>query len=92
MDTIFNKHFISIREELQYPSTVVLFCGKIYDCTYNTEIFSKAQTAVLLYITSQECLNNWQKIFLLIATLGLKDVIFDKDTPNQHYLDQGYKE
>ena len=48
--------------------------------------------ALLYDLPTQESLDNWQQIIVLLVPLGMKEIIFEESTPKKYYLEQGYKE
>ena len=48
--------------------------------------------AVLYDIPRQSALDNWHKVKILIAPLGLKDYEFNAQTTKREFLERGFKE
>ena len=80
--------------KVKEPKSLLFFRGAIYLCTFNdpTGSFSQSQMALLYDLPSQEQLDNWQKIPMLIAPPGTKEIEFDETKLKQAYLDDGFKE
>ena len=76
------------------PRSLLFFCGAIYLFTFNDSngLFSQSQMALLYDLPTQNQLDNWQKILLLVAPPGTKEIEFDQSRSKQSYLDEGFKE
>ena len=83
-----------LEQKLKEPTELLFYQGATYECTYNVEgKFSQSQTALLYDIPSQDDLDNWRKIKVLVAPLGLKYIETDiSTTSKQSYLDLGFTE
>ena len=87
----------SMREKLdkrvKEPSTLLFFRGAIYEFTYNCDgSFSQSQMAVLYDLPSQENLERFRKINVLIAPPGIHDIEFDPNLSKEEYINLGYVE
>lgn len=82
-----------LEQKLKEPSRLLFFRGAVYECTFNSDgIFNNSQLALLYEMPSQEDLDQWKNIKILLAPLGTKQVIFDETWEKQDYFDLGYKE
>ena len=81
-------------EKLKESKTLLFFVGAIYTCTFNhpNGDFSHSQMALLFELPDQEKLDNWQKIKMLVAPPGLKEVIYNANKTKNDYLNDGFKE
>ena len=81
----------TLDQKLKEPTQILFFRGAMYECTYNEDgKFSQSQLAILFDLPSQDDLNNWRKIKVLVAPPGLKDFVFDHDASKESYLEQGF--
>lgn len=80
--------------KVKEPRSLLFFRGAIYLCTFNDPhgSFSQSQMALLYDLPSQEQLDNWQKIPILIAPPGTKEIEYDDTKSKQSYLDIGFVE
>jgi predicted GIY-YIG superfamily endonuclease len=76
------------------PRSLLFFRGAIYICTFNdpTGRFSQSQMAILFDLPTQEQVDNWQPVKVLLAPPGTKEVMFDEERSKQSYLEEGYTE
>ena len=73
-----------LEQKLKEPTQLLFFRGAIYEFTYNKEgKFSQSDTALLYDLPTQEDLNDWKKIPVLLSPPGLSSIDFDEDTPKQ---------
>ena len=71
--------------------SVLFFRGAIYECTYNKpNKFSQSQLALLYDLPTQEDLDQFRPIKVLIAPPGVKNFEFDEDKDKTTYLDEGW--
>ena len=66
--------------------------GLIYTCTFNDDKKSNSQKAILFDLPSQETLDKFGPIKILLAPPGCKNVSFVEDASKQYYLDRNFKE
>ena len=80
--------------KVKEPRSLLFFRGAIYVCTFNdiSGSFSQSQMALLFDLPSQEQLNNWQKIKVLIAPPGTKEIIYDDTMTKQSFINNGFIE
>ena len=74
--------------------SLLFFCCAIYLCTYNDNsgLFSQSQMVLLFDLLNQNQLDKWQKIKVLIAPPGTKEIFFHEDWSKEDYLNIGFKE
>ena len=82
-----------LEQKSREPKKLIFFKGEIYEITFNEEgKFSNTQTVLLFDLPSQDDLDNWRKIKVLKAPLGMKDVTFDSNKTKDEYLNQQFEE
>ena len=82
-----------LEQKVKEPRQLLFFKGAIYECTFNQENkFSQSQKALLFEMPSQDDLNQWKKIKVLLAPPGCKEVLYDPNASKEQYLDEGYIE
>ena len=82
-----------LEQKLREPKKLIFFKGAVYEITFNEEgKFSNTQTALLFDLPSQDDLDNWRKIKVLKAPLGIKDIEFDINKTKEMYLNEKYEE
>ena len=64
----------------------------MYSCTFNDNTKSNTQKAILFELPSQEDLDQFAPIKILLAPPGCKEVIFIPGTEKEYYFDRGFKE
>ena len=81
-------------QKVKEPRSLLFFRGSIFTCTYNDKdgAFSQAQMALLYDLPDQDDIDNWQKIPILVAPPGSKEIIYDATKTKQSYLENGFKE
>jgi hypothetical protein len=83
----------TLEQKLKEPRRLLFFKGAIFECTYNEEDkFSQSQMALLLDLPSASALTNWEKIKILVAPPGLREVDYDPMHSKTHYIENGFKE
>ena len=93
MDSSTSIHIRTTRTEIKRTKKAYFFKGAIYEITFNEEgKFSNTQTALLFDLPSQDDLDNWRKIKVLKAPLGIKDIEFDMNKTKEMYLNEKYEE
>ena len=82
-----------LEQRLKEPRKLLLFRGAVYDITFNKDgEFSQSQLAILFDLPSEEDLENWRKIKILVAPLGLKEIEFREEDRKEVYLNKGFVE
>ena len=83
-----------LEEKIKPPGKLLFFRGAVYECTYNHRegSFNQSQIALLYDLPTQDCIDSWKSVKVLIAPPALKDVEFNMELPKQHYLDNGFVE
>ena len=82
-----------LEQKVKEPKTLLFFKGAIFECTFNKEgKFSNTQKVLLYDLPSQETLNNWQPIKVLLSPVGLQDIEYDPDKLKESYISQGFTE
>ena len=83
-----------LEEKIKPPGKLLFFKGAVYECTYNHKegLFNQSQIALLYDMPTQESLDSWKSVKVLIAPPALKDVEFDMNLSKQHYTESGFKE
>ena len=79
---------------MKEPRSLLFYQGAIYVCTFNdvSGSFSQSQMALLFDLPSQHQLKNWQKIRVLIAPPGTKEIIYDDAMTKESFLQLGFVE
>ena len=78
---------------MQRTNRAPIFRGAIYECTFNCEgKFSHSQAVLLFELPTQDDLDNWQKIKVLVAPLGIKDIEYDNTMSKEAYIEIGFRE
>ena len=76
-----------LNSKVKEPDTLLFFRGAIYECTYNQdEKFSTSQLCMVIDLPSQEDIDNFRKIELLVAPPGLQDLEFNADKTKEEYI------
>ena len=85
---------IQLDHKVKEPRSLLFFRGAIYVCTFNdiSGSFSQSQMALLFELPSQDQLNNWQKVKVLIAPPGTKEIIYHDTMTKQSFIDIGFIE
>lgn len=84
---------VQLEQKLREPKKLIFFKGAVFEITFNEEgKFSNTQTALLFDLPSQDDLDNWRKIKVLKAPLGIKDIEFDINKTKEMYLNEKYEE
>ena len=85
-----------VKEELnrkcREPDTLMFGRGLTYTITFNDHVKSNSQKAILYELPSQEALDNFASIKVLLAPPGCKEVLFYEDVSKEYYLNKGFKE
>ena len=77
---------------MKEPKNILFLKGAIFECNFNKEgKFSNTQK-LLLNLPSQETLNNWKPIKVLLTPVGLQDIEFDPNKSKEAYIIQGFTE
>jgi hypothetical protein len=88
-----NQTTSSLEQKLKEPTNLLFFRGALYEFTYNKEgKFSQSDTALLFDLPSQDYINDWKNIPVLLSPPGLSSIEFDESLSKQFYVDQGFKE
>eukprot|EP00957_Ditylum_brightwellii_P204571 15339860-Ditylum_brightwellii.AAC.1 len=67
--------------------------GAIYEFTYNKEgKFSQSDTALLFDLPSQDDVDEWKSICVLVSPPGISSIEFNETSSKQSFLEQGFKE
>ena len=67
-----------LEQKVKEPKTLLFFEGAIFECAFNKEGKLSGTLIELLYdLTSQETLNNWNPIKVLLTPIGLQEIEFD---------------
>lgn len=74
------------------PQVLLFEVGLIYTCTFNDTTKSNSQKAILYDLPSQETLDRFGKIKILLAPPGCKEVIYIKGETKDYYFEKGFKE
>ena len=74
------------------PQLLLFEVGLIYSCTYNDNVKSNSQKAILFELPSQSTLDSFGAIKVLLAPPGCKDVSYEPDSTKESYFSKGYKE
>ena len=84
----------NLNKKLKEPKRLLFFIGAIFECTFNDTNgqFTQSQMALLLELPSKETLDRWEKIKLLLAPPGMKEIIFDEQLTKEEYLSIGFTE
>ena len=83
----------TLEQILKEPEVLLFFRGAVFECTYNVEgKFSQSQMALLFDLPSQEDLNTWRPIKILVAPPGMTDVEFDNAATKASYIALGFIE
>ena len=83
----------SLEQKIKEPRTLFLPRGERYMIIYNKEgCFSQSQTAILLYLPSEDDLNNWRQINVLIYAHGIQYAEFDPKATKASYIENDFKE
>jgi hypothetical protein len=84
-----------VKEELnrkcREPDTLMFERGLTYTITFNDHVKSNSQKAILYELPSQEALDNFASIKVLLAPPGCKEVLLYEDVPKEYYLNKGFK-
>ena len=80
-------------QKLKEPTLLLFFSpGAKYEITYNKEYeFSQSQLAQSIEIPSQNDLDSWRKIKVLIAPPGIRDKDYDPKNSIENYKEIGLK-
>ena len=81
-----------LNKKCREPEELLFEIGSVYTCTFNDQKKSNSQKAILFDLPSQEALDEFQPIKILLAPPGCKDVLYEPDEPKSFYLDQGFNE
>lgn len=81
-------------QKLKEPRSLLFFRGAIFTCTFNEKnyTFLQSQMCFIYDIPEQRQLDNWEKIKVLVAPPGMKEIEYDASKSKQFYLDIGFKE
>lgn len=83
----------SLEQRLKEPKELLFFKHAVYEITFNKENeFSHGQIAILLDLPTDDQLNNWKKINVLVAPPGIKDFVFSEYHTKEDFLANGFKE
>ena len=85
---------VQLDHKVKEPRSLLFYRGAIYVCTFNdvSEKFSQSQMALLFDLPSQEQLNNWQKIKILVAPPGTREILYDETMTKQSFINNGFTE
>ena len=88
------QNIIQLDNKTKEPRSLLFFRGAIYLFTFNDPQgkFNQSQMCFLYDLPSQQHLNEWKKIKLIVAPPGSKEIIFDDSKSKQSYLDDGFYE
>ena len=81
-----------LNQKLKETNVLLFYKGAIYTCTFNHSngSFSHSQMVFLFEIPTQDTLDNWQKIKVLVAPPGMKEIIYDENEPTDRADESGY--
>ena len=83
----------SLDHKCKEPKTLLFFRGAIYQFTYNDDgNFSQSQLGLLLQLPSQDSVDNFRKIPIMVAPPGIKVVEFDETKVKHQYITDGWIE
>jgi predicted GIY-YIG superfamily endonuclease len=84
----------SLEQMLKEPRRILFFAGAIFECTYNDSQgkFSQSQMALLIELPTTNALQHWEKIKVLIAPPGMKEIDFNVTYSREVYLERGFRE
>jgi predicted GIY-YIG superfamily endonuclease len=74
------------------PQLLLFEVGLIYTCTFNDKRKSNSQKAILYDLPSQQTLDSFGSIKVLLAPPGCKEVMYENGRTKESYLEMGYIE
>ena len=81
-----------LNNKCREPQRLLFKVGLTYTCTFNDNRKSNSQKVLLFDLPSEQTLNTFGPIKVLLAPPGCKNVCFDARLSKQYYIDQGYVE
>ena len=86
------EHTMSILDnQIKEQRNLLFFIGALYQFTFNEDgSFSQSQLGLLLRLTSQDDLNSYRKIEILVAPPGLKWTMYDPSLSESDYIAKGW--
>lgn len=83
----------ALEQRLKEPKELLFFKRATYEITYNEQNkFSHGQIAILFDMPTEEQLQNWKKIKVLVAPPGKKDFEFNETDTKEDLLSRGFVE
>ena len=78
----------NLNKKLKEPKRLLFFVGAIFECTFNdaNSQFTQSQMALLFELPSKETLDRWEKMKVLVAPPGMKEINFDENLTKEDYL------
>ena len=79
---------------LKEPRRIIFFLGAIFECTYNDPEgkFSQSQMALLVELPTTETIERWEKINVLVAPPGMKEIEYNLAIRKEAYFQKGFSE
>jgi predicted GIY-YIG superfamily endonuclease len=82
----------TLDKKCREPKLLLFEVGLVYTCTFNDNKKSNSQKAILFDLPTQETLDNFGGIKVLLAPPGCKDVSYIVGETKQYYFDRNFKE
>ena len=87
-----NDTIIELNKKCREPQELLFEVGLVYICTFNDNKKSNSQKAILYELLAQETLDRFERIKVLLAPPGCKEVIYNENKPKEYYFDKPFKE
>ena len=83
-----------LEQKVKEPKQILFFKGAIYECTFNDPNgqFTQSQMALLYELPSRATLDQWEKIKILVAPPGLKEIVYNSRATKEYYIGVGFSE
>lgn len=83
-----------LEQKLKEPQCILFFKGAIFECTFNDPRgqFTQSQMALLYELPSTEAIEKWEKIKVLVAPPGMKEIEYEPHYSKEDYVAIGFEE
>ena len=81
-----------LNNKVKEPQHLFFYKGAVYECTYNEDMkFSQSQICMNLNLPSQDDLDHFRKIEVVMAPLEMQDVALDENKMQNNYISDDCK-